>query len=62
MYTLLIDTHDKNVVLIVYKDGKVFKMKNELSQNKHSEITMPLLDELLKCYCYNLFGWELNEL
>ncbi len=48
MYTLLIDTHDKNVVLIVYKDGKVFKMKNELSQNKHSEITMPLLDELLK--------------
>ena len=57
MYTLFIDTHDKNVVLIVFKDGKVFKMKNVLSQNKHSEITMPLLDELLK-----EVGIEVNDI
>ncbi|MBR4693738.1 MAG: tRNA (adenosine(37)-N6)-threonylcarbamoyltransferase complex dimerization subunit type 1 TsaB [Bacilli bacterium] len=48
MYTLFIDTHDKNVILIVFKDGKIVGMKNVLSSNKHSEITMPLLDELLK--------------
>lgn len=48
MYTLFIDTHDKNVVLILFKDGKVYKMKNVESTNKHSEITMPLLDELMK--------------
>ncbi len=48
MYTLFIDTHDKNVILVVYKNGKVLKMKDVVSANKHSEITMPLLDELLK--------------
>ena len=47
MNTLFIDTHDKNVVLILFKDGKVFKTKNVLSTNKHSEVTMPLLDELM---------------
>ena len=48
MYTLFIDTHDKNVVLILFQDGKILKMKNVESTNKHSEITMPLLDELMK--------------
>ena len=46
MYSLFIDTHDKNVVVIIYKDGKVFKMKNVESKNKHSEITMPIIDSL----------------
>ena len=59
MYTLFIDTHDKNVILIVFKDGKVFAKKNVLSSNKHSEITMPLLDELLKEI--NLEINDLNE-
>ena len=46
MYSLFIDTHDKNVVVIIYKDGKVFKMKNVESKNKHSEVTMPIIDSL----------------
>ncbi len=46
MYSLFIDTHDKNVVIIIYKDGKVYKMKNIESKNKHSEITMPTIDSL----------------
>ena len=46
MYSLFIDTHDKSVVAIIYKDGKVLKMKNVESKNKHSEITMPIIDSL----------------
>jgi len=46
MYSLFIDTHDKNVVVIIYKDGKVLKMKNVESKNKHSEIAMPIIDSL----------------
>ncbi len=46
MYSLFIDTHDKNVVIIIYKDGKVFKMKDVESKNKHSEIAMPIIESL----------------
>ncbi len=46
MYSLFIDTHDKNVVVIIYKDGKVLRMKNVESKNKHSEIAMPIIDSL----------------
>ena len=46
MYSLFIDTHDKNVVIIIFKDGKVFKMKDIESKNRHSEITMPIIDSL----------------
>lgn len=47
MYTLFIDTHDKNVLIILFKDGKVLSMKDEISQNKHSEIAMPIIDAVL---------------
>lgn len=48
MYTLFIDTHDKNVLIILYKDGKIIKKEDILSSNKHSEITMPVIDQVLK--------------
>ena len=48
MYSLFIDTHDKNVVIILFKDGKIISIKNVESKNKHSEITMPLIDEVIK--------------
>lgn len=48
LYTLFIDTHDKNVLIIIYKDGKIFKMENLLNVNKHSEVTMPTIDKVLK--------------
>lgn len=47
MYTLFIDTHDKNVIIILYKDGKVIAKEDILSTNKHSEIAMPVLDKVL---------------
>ena len=48
MYSLFIDTHDKNVVIILFKDGKIISSKNVESKNRHSEITMPLIDEVIK--------------
>ncbi len=47
MYSLFIDTHDKLVVIILYKDGKIIKKNIVESKNKHSEITMPILDKTL---------------
>jgi len=48
MYSLFIDTHDKSVVIILFKDGKIISIRNIESKNKHSEITMPLIDEVIK--------------
>ncbi|MGN1371694.1 MAG: tRNA (adenosine(37)-N6)-threonylcarbamoyltransferase complex dimerization subunit type 1 TsaB [Candidatus Coprovivens sp.] len=47
LYTLFIDTHDKNVLIILFKDGKIFNMENILTTNKHSEVTMPTIDKVL---------------
>ena len=47
MYSLLIDTHDKNVLLVLYKDGKVLDKINKESNMRHSEITMPSLIDLI---------------
>ncbi len=48
MYTLFIDTHDKNVLIILYKDGKIINKENLETKNKHSEVTMPTIDKVLK--------------
>lgn len=48
MYSLLIDTHDKNVLLVLYKNGKVLDLINKESNMRHSEITMPSLIEMVE--------------
>lgn len=48
LYTLFIDTHDKNVLIILYKDGKIINKENLETKNKHSEVTMPTIDKVLK--------------
>ena len=48
MYSLLIDTHDKDVLLVLYKDGKVLDKINKESNMRHSEITMPSLIDLIE--------------
>ena len=48
LYTLFIDTHDKNVLMILYKDGKIISKENLETKNKHSEVAMPTIDKLLK--------------
>lgn len=47
MYSLFIDTHDKKVVIVLFKDGLVFNEKSIVSNNKHSEVTIPTLSNLL---------------
>ena len=48
LYTLFIDTHDKNVLIILYKDGKIINKENLETKNKHSEVAMPTIDKVLK--------------
>ena len=48
MYSLLIDTHDKDVLFALYKDGKVVDFINRESNMRHSEIAMPSLIELIE--------------
>ena len=54
MYSLLIDTHDKDVLLVLYKDGKVQDKICKESNMRHSEITMPSLIELLEKNSVNM--------
>jgi tRNA threonylcarbamoyl adenosine modification protein YeaZ len=48
LYTLFIDTHDKNVLVILFKDGMILTKENLETKNKHSEVTMPTIDKVLK--------------
>ena len=50
MYSLFIDTHDKNIIEVLYKNGKVLDKNLRLSERNHSDYTMPMLDEILKVY------------
>lgn len=47
LYTLFIDTHDKNVLIILFKDGKILVNENLETKNKHSEVAMPTIDKVL---------------
>lgn len=47
MNTLFIDTHSNNVLVILFKDGKIIAKENVLSSNKHSEITMPIIEKII---------------
>ena len=48
LYTLFIDTHSKNVLIILFKDGKTVTCENLETKNKHSEVAMPTIDKVLK--------------
>ena len=48
MYTLLLDTHFSKVTIVLYKEGKVIAKEEKESNQSHSIITMPLLEEILK--------------
>lgn len=47
MYELFIDTHYQELVLVLFKDGKVFD-KRIRKEGKHSEYFISLLQELLE--------------
>lgn len=48
LYTLFIDTHSKNVLIILFKDEKIVNLENLETKNKHSEVAMPTIDSVLK--------------
>lgn len=47
MYTLFIDTHSSNIVLILYKDKKIVKKITQESNMSHSVYCLPLIKKLL---------------
>lgn len=60
MYTLLVDTHDKNVLIILYKNGKVISQKCLSTINKHSEIALPTIKDVLDSVMLDIT--ELNSI
>lgn len=60
MYSLFLDTHDKNVTIILFKDGKILNSFNSVSNNKHSVITLPAIRSILEKS--NISVNDLNEL
>lgn len=47
MNTLFIDTHAKNVLIILFKDGKIVEKIDMETMNKHSIVTMPSIRTIL---------------
>ena len=60
MYTLFLDTHNSDIVLVLYYNGKVLDKLIKNSERNHTEFIMPMLDELLKKN--NLDVKDLNEI
>ena len=60
MYTLFLDTHSEDVIIILYKDRKIIEERIENSKFQHSQITLPLLKEVLENH--KLKPEDLNEL
>lgn len=48
MYTLFIDTHSSNIVLVLYKDNQIVKKITQESSMSHSVYVLPLIKELLE--------------
>ena len=48
MYTLFIDTHSSNIVLVLYKDNQIVKKITQESSMSHSVYALPLIKELLE--------------
>ena len=47
MFTLFIDTHAKNVHIILYKDSSILEDLEVVTANQHSEVTMPTIAKIL---------------
>lgn len=60
MYSLFLDTHDKDITIVLFKDGKFFKSNIRESERNHSDYTMPMLNDLL--HDNNLTVHDLNEI
>lgn len=48
MYSLFLDTHDRDINIALYKDGSLLDTNIKQSERNHSDYVMPMIDELLK--------------
>lgn len=60
MYSLFIDTHSDEIVLILIKNGLIVDQLIKESKRHHSEILMPMINELLQKN--QLFITNINEI
>ena len=60
MISLFIDTHDKDINLVLYKDGDILDKNIKESERHHSDFIMPMLKELLDRN--NITVHDLNEI
>lgn len=60
MYSLFVDTHDKDIIIALFKDGEVLESSIKTSERHHSDYTMPMLKSILNNN--NLTVHDLNEI
>ena len=60
MNSLFVDTHAKNVLIILFKDGKIVDKIDFETMNKHSVVTMPSIRTILEKNGVNVN--QLNEI
>ncbi|MCX4366083.1 MAG: tRNA (adenosine(37)-N6)-threonylcarbamoyltransferase complex dimerization subunit type 1 TsaB [Bacilli bacterium] len=60
MYSLFIDTHDKDINITLFQAGKVLESSIRTSERHHSDFTMPMIDNIIKNN--NLTVHDLNEI
>lgn len=60
MISLFIDTHDKDINLVIYKNGMILDKNIKESERHHSDFIMPMLKELLDRN--NLTVHDINEI
>ncbi len=48
MYTLFLDTHDQEVVVVLYKDKNIIEVVNKVSGYQHSQVALPTIKEVLE--------------
>ena len=47
MYSLFIDTHDIEIIIGLYKDGKIIDSVNVSAPRHHSELIMPNIRDII---------------
>ena len=60
MNSLFIDTHDKDIIITLFKNGKVLEASLKSSERHHSDFTMSMIESVLKNN--NLTVHELDEI
>ena len=60
MISLFIDTHDKDINIVIYKDGEILDKNIKESERHHSDFIMPMLKEVLDRN--NLSVHDINEI